>query len=77
MKRVLLTGMSGTGNSTLIAELAARGHQAVDAYTEEFSEWAEVTDNRDIPGSPVEADRNWVWREARIRAGSCPARAPR
>jgi shikimate kinase len=30
MKRVLLTGMSGTGKSTVIRELAARGHKAVD-----------------------------------------------
>ena len=31
MKRVLLTGMSGTGKSSVIAELAARGYKAVDA----------------------------------------------
>ena len=30
MKRVLLTGMSGTGKSTVINELAARGYKAVD-----------------------------------------------
>ncbi len=30
MKRVLLTGMSGTGKSTLIRELVARGYKAVD-----------------------------------------------
>ena len=30
MKRVLITGMSGTGKSTVIAELAARGYNAVD-----------------------------------------------
>ena len=28
--RVLITGMSGTGKSTLLAELAARGHRTVD-----------------------------------------------
>ena len=31
MKRVLITGMSGTGKSSVIAELVARGHKAVDA----------------------------------------------
>ena len=31
MKRVLLTGMSGTGKSSVVAELAARGYKAVDA----------------------------------------------
>jgi dephospho-CoA kinase len=31
MKRVLLTGMSGTGKSTVINELGARGYKADDA----------------------------------------------
>jgi shikimate kinase len=30
MKRVLLTGMSGTGKSTVIEELAARGYMSAD-----------------------------------------------
>lgn len=30
MKRVLVTGMSGTGKSSLLTELAARGHWTVD-----------------------------------------------
>ncbi len=31
MKRILLTGMSGTGKSSVVAALAASGHKAVDA----------------------------------------------
>src|SRR3712207_4109306 len=68
VKRVLLTGMSGTGKSTVIAELAARGYKAVDADSDEFSEWVEVTGDSGVPGSPVEPDRDWVWREDRIQA---------
>jgi dephospho-CoA kinase len=67
MKRILLTGMSGTGKSTVITELAARGYKAVDADRDEFSEWIEVTANSDSFGSPVEVDRDWVWREDRIQ----------
>lgn len=67
MKRVLLTGMSGTGQSTVIGELAARGYKAVDADTNEFSEWVEVTDDSGVPGTPVEPDRDWVWREDRVQ----------
>lgn len=68
MKRVLLTGMSGTGKSTVTAALAARGYQAVDADCDEFSTWAAVSDDLGTPGSPVEPDRDWVWREDRIQA---------
>ena len=69
MRRVLLTGMSGAGKSTAIAALAARGYRAVDADCDEYSHWVAVSpDEADIPGSPVEADRDWVWREDRIQA---------
>ncbi|WP_220198842.1 hypothetical protein [Ktedonospora formicarum] len=39
MKRILLTGMSGTGKSAIICELAARGYKAVDVDSDEFSQW--------------------------------------
>ena len=67
MKRILLTGMSGTGKSTIISELAARGYKAVDADCDEFSEWVEVTGDADASVSPVEGNRDWVWREDRIQ----------
>ena len=59
--------MSGTGKSTVIGELAARGYKAVDADCDEFSQWVEVESSANPFGSPVEVDRDWVWREDRIQ----------
>jgi dephospho-CoA kinase len=67
MKRVLITGMSGTGKSSVIAELAARGYKAVDADSPEYSEWVEVTGDTSALGSPEWGAKDWMWREDRIR----------
>jgi shikimate kinase len=66
MKRVLLTGMSGTGKSTLTAALASRGYKALDLDCDTFSEWVELNGASHIPGSPVESDRDWMWRADRV-----------
>lgn len=65
MKRVLLTGMSGTGKSTVIRELATRGYKAVDTDSDEWSEWANVASDSDSSGSAAEPD--WIWREDRLQ----------
>lgn len=36
MARILITGMSGTGKSTLLAELTRRGHRCVDT---DYGDW--------------------------------------
>jgi shikimate kinase len=64
VKRVLLTGMSGTGKSTLIRELAARGYKAIDTDSDEWSEW--VNDAGDERAG-LTAEPDWVWREDRIQ----------
>ncbi len=52
----------------MASELARRGYKAVDADGDEFSEWVEVSGEvAEAAGSPVEADRDWVWREDRMR----------
>ena len=50
MRKVLVTGMSGTGKSTAMAELAKRGFQVVETDDPPWSEWSE-------------ADGGYVWRE--------------
>ena len=67
MKRILITGMSGTGKSSVIAELAARGYKAVDADSPEYSEWLEVTGDTSALGSPEWGAKDWMWREDRVQ----------
>ncbi|MBA3684082.1 MAG: AAA family ATPase [Planctomycetes bacterium] len=67
MQRILLTGMSGTGKSTLTAELARRGYKAIDADCDAWSHWVDCAELPEAPGSTVEPDRDWVWRADRIR----------
>jgi dephospho-CoA kinase len=64
MKRVLLTGMSGTGKSSVITELAARGYKAVDADYDGFSELVEIPPGSDPHEPGLRED--WVWSEDRV-----------
>ena len=66
MKRVLLTGMSGSGKSTVTSELAARGYKALDLDCDTYSEWVQLDGTLESPGSPVESDRDWMWRAERV-----------
>ncbi|HEX2864995.1 MAG TPA: AAA family ATPase, partial [Deinococcales bacterium] len=68
-QRVLITGMSGSGKSSVIHELARRGFEAVDTDDDGWSEWVE---SPGIPGV-APAGPDWVWREdrtARLLAAS-------
>ena len=65
MKRILLTGMSGTGKSAVIAELAARGYKAVDADEGGLSEIVSVPAD-ELTG--LDPGQDWVWRADRIHA---------
>jgi dephospho-CoA kinase len=56
---VLVTGMSGTGKSAALAELACRGHRVVDT---DYGDWTE--DGPSFDGREHER----VWREDRIDA---------
>jgi len=61
MKRVLLTGMSGTGKSTVIRELARLGHKAIDLDEPGWSDLANVASQ--TGPSAFGAGRDWIWRE--------------
>jgi AAA domain len=63
VKRVLITGMSGAGKSSLLDELAARGHRAVDT---DYGDYFHTVDGESL------------WREDRISAllDSAPDEVP-
>jgi dephospho-CoA kinase len=52
-KRVLITGMSGTGKSSALAELRRRGFETVDTDEPGWSEWSDE-------------DGGYLWREERV-----------
>jgi shikimate kinase len=56
MAKVLVTGMSGTGKSSALRLLSARGHRTVDTDTDKWSYRVDLPD-----GSP-----DWIWREQAI-----------
>jgi dephospho-CoA kinase len=60
MKKVLITGMSGTGKSALIQELSARGYKSVDTDYDGFSE---LVDGPDDQLTGLFNGQDWVWRE--------------
>ena len=51
VKRVLITGMSATGKSAVLTELAARGHKTVDT---DDGDWTERVGDE------------WLWNEDRL-----------
>ena len=58
MACVLITGMSGTGKSSALAELARRGHAVVDTDEPGWTEWVKE------PSEPGGGE--WLWLEAPI-----------
>lgn len=53
MRRVLITGMSGTGKSTALEELRRRGFEVLDSDEPGWSDWSEQ-------------ESGYVWREDRM-----------
>jgi hypothetical protein len=57
VRRILVTGMSGTGKSSALAELGRRGFRVVDTDSQEWSEWFPEADG---------GRGEWLWREDRM-----------
>jgi shikimate kinase len=58
--------MSGTGKSTVITELAARGYKAVDTDYDGWSELVEIPEKSEHHASGLGGQQDWLWREDRI-----------
>ncbi len=72
--RTLITGMSGTGKSTVIAELSRRGFCAIDFDTDEWCEWGKPPP---VDGLRENLESDWIWREEPVRTLlSAPRSAP-
>jgi dephospho-CoA kinase len=65
VKRILVTGVSGVGKSTVVVRLAELGFRAVDLDSPEWSEWVDSPDGEGP--SPLQPGKDWVWREDRVR----------
>jgi adenylate kinase family enzyme len=65
VKRILVTGVSGVGKSTVVARLAELGHRGVDLDSPEWSEWVDSPDG--AGPSPLQPGKDWVWRADRVR----------
>lgn len=57
MRRILITGMSAVGKSSVVEELGKRGYKAVDLDSPEWSEYGYADQ---------ESDLDWLWREDRV-----------
>jgi dephospho-CoA kinase len=65
VKRVLVTGVSGVGKSTVVVRLAELGYRAVDFDSPDWSEWVESADG--TGPTPLQPGKDWVWREEKVR----------
>ncbi len=61
MSKILVTGMSGTGKSSALAELGRRGYRVVDTDDPGWREYRE-----DVESSDEVRRGEWLWVEERI-----------
>lgn len=63
VRRILITGMSAVGKSSVVEELCWRGHKAIDLDSPEWSEYGHADQ---------ESDLDWVGMAPAWKAGLCP-----
>lgn len=63
MSRILITGMSGTGKSSALAELGRRGYRVVDTDDPGWREYRE-----DVDSSDDLRRGEWLWVEGKLAA---------
>lgn len=62
--RVLVTGMSGTGKSSVVAQIRARGFRAADVDEPAWSQYVDAPVGTGLTTPP--GAREWVWRLDRV-----------
>jgi broad-specificity NMP kinase len=65
VRRVLITGMSGTGKSSVISALAERGYKAIDT---DYGDFFVLVESDEATRLKFGGDKEWRWREDRISA---------
>ena len=65
MRRVLITGMSGVGKSSVIAKLSGLGYKAVDT---DYGGYFELVETDEAARRTFGGDTEWRWRAERITA---------
>ena len=60
--KILITGLSGAGKSSVIEALATLGHRAVDLDDDGWSIWLPCTAN----STGAKPDHDWLWHERRL-----------
>lgn len=63
MRRILITGMSGVGKSSVIARLSALGYKAVDT---DYGGYCELVEADGSTRRAFGGETEWRWREDRI-----------